>query len=153
MISIIQVWLCVYWRSQWPCGKAPASRAEDPGIEPHFRRSSQTSDLNIGGLILPCEASGMIGSELGLGRPVPECCKCIRLQVRFATSKCVAAHTIIKADPSLWSTLHVGGTLSNQETLYSVTAWPTVPQSQTTKGYSIRMSFIIFIDFVLSLVQ
>ena len=51
--------------------KASASRAEDPGFKSHLcGDSSHTSDLKIGIPVLPCQASGVMGSVLGLVGPV-----------------------------------------------------------------------------------
>ena len=58
--------------------RASAKRAEDPGFESRLRRDfpglSHTSDLKIGTPVLPRQASGVIGSALGLAGPVSVYC-------------------------------------------------------------------------------
>ena len=62
--------------------KASASRAEDPEFESRLRRdfsgSSHTSDLNIGTPTATWQATGVIGSALGLVGPVSVYCGWVR---------------------------------------------------------------------------
>ena len=58
--------------------KASASRAEDPGFESRLQQgvagSSYTNELKIALQWIPCQASGNIGSALGLVGPVSVFC-------------------------------------------------------------------------------
>ena len=67
---------------RWPSGKASASRAEDPGFEFRLRQDffglSHTSDSYIALQWLPCQASGIVGSALGLVGPVSVYCDWVR---------------------------------------------------------------------------
>ena len=63
--------------------KASASGADDPGFESRLRRdfsgSSHTNDFKIGTPVaIPCQASGIIGSALGLVGPVSVYCDWVR---------------------------------------------------------------------------
>ena len=107
---------------RWPSGKASASRAEDPGFESRLRR-----DFFGGQVIpvtqklalqwLPCQAPGVIGSELGLVGPVSVCVtgwgRKFDLQL---LSQCGSTKSCLsRSVPEIhW---HVAGTLSNQQTL------------------------------------
>ena len=96
--------------SQRPSGTASASRrTADPGIEPHFPRSSQTGDLYIY-VILANLAPGVMGSEQDLVGPLfklwlGEVPSLIIMQLSS-----VAARILVSEDPFLRSTLHVAGT-------------------------------------------
>ena len=58
---------------RWPCGKASASRAEDPGFESRLRRdfsgSSHTSDFKIGTPVATPPGAWRYRVSTGTGRP------------------------------------------------------------------------------------
>ena len=103
--------------------KAPASRAVDPGFEPHLRRdfsrSSHTGYKKLALQWLPCVAPGVIGSVLGLGGPKPVYCDWAWGKVWSTTSVAVWQH--VKLSEQI-RPQHVAGTLSNQPTNNIATA-------------------------------
>ena len=57
----------------WPCGKASASRAEDPGFESRLRQvfsgSSHTSDSKLGTPVATLPGAWCYRVSVGTGRP------------------------------------------------------------------------------------
>ena len=72
-----------------PCGKASASRTEDPRFDSRLRRDFfRVKSYQW----LPCQAPGVIGSALGLVGPVSEYCDWVKQNVGSATSISVWQH-------------------------------------------------------------
>ena len=92
---------------RWPSGKASASRAEGPGFESRLRRdffgveSYQWLALQW----LPCQATGVIGSALGLVGPVSVYCDWVRWKVGSAASISVWQHVKLSEQICPWDTL------------------------------------------------
>ena len=93
-----------------PSGKASTSRAEDPRFESRLRRDffggrviPVTSKLAL--QWLPCPATGVIGSALGLVGPVSVYCDWVRWKVWSATSISVWQHVKLSEQIRPWDTL------------------------------------------------
>ena len=113
------------WPPTWPCGKASASRPAGPGSNPGFfcgtfPRLSHTSDLNIKFRSPMANLSGAWRYRVSARTGWPSVSMLwlgeMAIKFYFQISLSVAARTIVWVDPSLRHTLHVAGTLTNQET-------------------------------------